>query len=80
MTSGLPKIAPIAAIAPTSIITSRTGLARSRKARAPSAVPTAISGASGPSTAPKTRLPIAATIAEMTVDGPMSRAKPLSGA
>ena len=79
MTSGLPKIAPMAAIAPASIMIVRTGLVGSRKATAPSAVPIAMRGASGPSTAPKQRLPIAAMTTEVTSRGPMSMPRPCSG-
>ena len=76
---GFPKIAPTAAMPPASIMTWRTGLCGLRKASAPSAVPMAISGASGPRTAPKDSDPSAARITERISRGPMSRPKPSSG-
>ena len=58
--NGLTKIGPIAAPPARSIATCWVGPPFRAKIRAPRPVPRAISGASGPSTAPKTSVPIAA--------------------
>ena len=79
MISGLPKIAPMAAMEPASIITVRAGLVGSRKANAPHALPMAMSGASGPRTAPKDSVPRAARTTETISRGPMFNASPWSG-
>jgi len=79
VTSGLPKMAPAAAMAPTIIMTCFAGSLGVRMAVAPAAAPSAISGASGPSTAPKPRLAKDARTTEPTCLGPMSTLSPSSG-
>ena len=79
MISGLPKIIPIAAAAPHTMASRRTsGVARAAKA-APTAVPAAMRGASGPRTAPATSEAIAARSALAMCAGPMSSLNPSSG-